>query len=163
MPLKTGYSRKTINANIAEMMRSYNTNGMIGHTRPPSRAAAGREAAAIAYSKARDAWRAQHKGRPVPLYLRGTPERRQRVAQRKPDMLHQTRNARRAVTGAAMIMPAAGLLANPTAAGAAQAAGVTAAMIPMAVIPEVSDRLVDAAMPRRRPPRPKVRRQRVRR
>jgi len=52
MPLKPGKSRKTVSENIAEMMRSYEKTGKIGNTHPKNKAAALKQAQAIAYDKA---------------------------------------------------------------------------------------------------------------
>ena len=53
MPLKRGSSQKTISTNIGEMVRGYKESGKIGTSRPASKRAAVKQAAAIAYSKAR--------------------------------------------------------------------------------------------------------------
>lgn len=52
MPLKKGSSQKTISANIGEMVGSYKETGKIGTSKPKSKAAAAKQAAAIAYEKA---------------------------------------------------------------------------------------------------------------
>lgn len=52
MPLKKGSSQKTISGNIGEMVRSFKKTGKIGTSRPKSKAAAMKQAAAIAYSTA---------------------------------------------------------------------------------------------------------------
>ena len=52
MPLSKGKSQKTISGNIGEMVRSYKESGKIGTSRPASKRAAVKQAAAIAYSKA---------------------------------------------------------------------------------------------------------------
>lgn len=52
MPLKSGKSKKVISENISETMRSYKKKGKIGTSRPKSKAAAQKQAVAIALSKA---------------------------------------------------------------------------------------------------------------
>lgn len=52
MPLKKGSSQKTISANIQELMHKFLGTGSIGTSHPESEAAAQKQAAAIAYSKA---------------------------------------------------------------------------------------------------------------
>ena len=52
MPLKRGSSQKTISSNIGEIIRDYKKDGMIGTSKPKSKAAAVKQAAASAYSKA---------------------------------------------------------------------------------------------------------------
>ena len=52
MPLKRGSSQKTISANIGEMVGKYKETGKIGTSKPKSKAAAAKQAAAIAYEKA---------------------------------------------------------------------------------------------------------------
>lgn len=52
MPLKKGSSQKTISSNIGEMVGAYKETGKIGTSRPKSKAAAAKQAAAIAYDKA---------------------------------------------------------------------------------------------------------------
>ena len=54
MPLKRGHSRKVISENIRELMRSYWREGRIGRSRPGSTRKAVKQAAAIAYRKARE-------------------------------------------------------------------------------------------------------------
>jgi hypothetical protein len=52
MPLKKGSSQKTISSNIGEIVRDYKKDGKIGTSKPKSKAAAVKQAAAIAYDKA---------------------------------------------------------------------------------------------------------------
>lgn len=52
MPLKSGKSKKTISANIGEMVGKYKETGKIGTSKPKSKKAAVDQAAAIALSKA---------------------------------------------------------------------------------------------------------------
>jgi len=52
MPLKKGSSKKTISSNIGEIVRDYKKDGMIGTSSPKSKAAAVKQAVAIAYNKA---------------------------------------------------------------------------------------------------------------
>lgn len=54
MPLKKGKSQKTISANIRTEMHAYEKTGKIGNSKPASKKKAVKQAAAIAYSKARD-------------------------------------------------------------------------------------------------------------
>jgi hypothetical protein len=53
MPLAEGSSKKTISSNIAEIMRSYHKKGSIGTSHPKSGKKAQKQAAAIAFAKAR--------------------------------------------------------------------------------------------------------------
>lgn len=55
MPLKEGYGRETIGANIAEVIRSWKKTGRIGRARPKTLKEAMRMAIAIAYDTAREA------------------------------------------------------------------------------------------------------------
>ena len=55
MPLKRGSSQKTISANIGEMVGKYKETGKIGTSKPKSKAAAVKQAVAIAYSVKREA------------------------------------------------------------------------------------------------------------
>lgn len=52
MPLKSGKSKKVISENISETMRSYKKKGKIGTSRPKTKAAAQKQAVAIALRKA---------------------------------------------------------------------------------------------------------------
>jgi hypothetical protein len=52
MPLKKGSSRKTISSNIGEIVRDYKQDGMIGTSKPKNKAAAVKQAVAVAYNKA---------------------------------------------------------------------------------------------------------------
>lgn len=55
MPIKKGYSKKTRNQNIAEIMSSFNKTGKIGTSEPRSPQSAAKQAAAIAYEAQRKA------------------------------------------------------------------------------------------------------------
>lgn len=52
MPLKRGSSEKVISRNINELIGAYERKGKIGNSRPKSKKAAIKQAAAIAYAKA---------------------------------------------------------------------------------------------------------------
>jgi len=52
MPLKSGSSQKTIGKNISELMKTYKSKGKIGTSKPSTKKAAQKQAAAIALSKA---------------------------------------------------------------------------------------------------------------
>ena len=54
MPLKKGKSKKTISKNIKKEMKEYKKTGKIGTSKPKSTNAAQKQAAAVAYSKARE-------------------------------------------------------------------------------------------------------------
>jgi hypothetical protein len=54
MPLKRGNTRKVISDNIRELMHAYQREGRIGRSRPASPRKAVKQAAAIAYRKARE-------------------------------------------------------------------------------------------------------------
>ena len=57
MPLMKGSSQKTISKNIGEMVSKYKRTGKLCTTRPSSKLAAMKQAAAAAYSSARKAKR----------------------------------------------------------------------------------------------------------
>lgn len=52
MPLKKGSSQKTISKNIGTLVHDFKATGKIGTSKPKSKAAAVKQAAAIAYDKA---------------------------------------------------------------------------------------------------------------
>lgn len=52
MPLKSGKSNKTISANIQTLVDDFQRSGKIGTSKPKNKAAAIKQATAIAYSKA---------------------------------------------------------------------------------------------------------------
>jgi hypothetical protein len=52
LPLKKGSSQKTISRNIGELVGAYKEKGRIGTSKPKSKSAAVKQAAAIAYAKA---------------------------------------------------------------------------------------------------------------
>lgn len=54
MPLKKGSGQKAISSNIKEIMHDYKKDGTIGNSKPKSKAKAAKQAAAIAYDKARE-------------------------------------------------------------------------------------------------------------
>lgn len=54
MPLRSGSSQKTISSNIHEIMKDWEKDGTIGNGKPKSKQKAVKQAAAIAYDKARD-------------------------------------------------------------------------------------------------------------
>lgn len=53
MPLKSGKSTSDISSNIAELIRGFKKKGSIGASHPGSMRKASKQAAAIAFSKAR--------------------------------------------------------------------------------------------------------------
>jgi hypothetical protein len=53
MPLKKGKSKKVISSNVNELLHNYKKKGTIGTSRPKSMKQAQKQAAAIAYSKAK--------------------------------------------------------------------------------------------------------------
>jgi hypothetical protein len=53
MPLKSGSSEKVKSTNIRELLHSFKQSGRIGNSKPASMSAAVKQAAAIAYRKAR--------------------------------------------------------------------------------------------------------------
>lgn len=70
MPLKEGTSQKTISANIEELLHSYKRTGRIGHSHPKNMAEAKKQAAAIAYDKARESARKRKAHNPLAEALR---------------------------------------------------------------------------------------------
>lgn len=52
MPLKSGKSNKAISANIQTLVDDFQRSGKIGTSKPKNKAAAIKQATAIAYSKA---------------------------------------------------------------------------------------------------------------
>ncbi|MGA2080525.1 MAG: hypothetical protein ABSH53_07940 [Holophaga sp.] len=54
MPLKRGCSRRVISRNIRELKHHYKREGRIGRSRPPTAGKAAKQAAAVAYRKARE-------------------------------------------------------------------------------------------------------------
>ena len=52
MPLKSGKSKKVMSSNIKELVNDYKSSGSIGTSKPKSKAAAVKQAVAIAYNKA---------------------------------------------------------------------------------------------------------------
>jgi hypothetical protein len=53
MPLSEGKGAKARSSNISELLDKYKRTGKIGTSKPKSKAAAAKQAAAIAYSKQR--------------------------------------------------------------------------------------------------------------
>ena len=53
MPLKKGKSKKVISSNVKELLHNYKEKGTIGTSRPKSMEQAQKQAAVIAYSKAK--------------------------------------------------------------------------------------------------------------
>lgn len=53
--MKEGYSRETIAANIRELLHKWKETGRIGTSKPRTKKEAMKQAAAIAYEKAREA------------------------------------------------------------------------------------------------------------
>ena len=53
MPLKKGKSRKTMSANIKELVDTYKQSGKIGTSKPKSKKKAIKQAVAISYATAR--------------------------------------------------------------------------------------------------------------
>lgn len=52
MPLKSGKSQKTISGNVQTVVDDWQKTGRIGTSRPKNKAAAVKQAVAVAYSKA---------------------------------------------------------------------------------------------------------------
>jgi hypothetical protein len=52
MPLKKGSSKKTIQKNVKELIKSYEKKGKIGTSKPASKEKAIKQSVAIAYNKA---------------------------------------------------------------------------------------------------------------
>ena len=71
MPLKKGSSQKTISRNIGELVGTYKEKGRIGASKPKSRGAAVKQAAAIAYSVQRGAKKMKDGGDPRLSVSRG--------------------------------------------------------------------------------------------
>lgn len=70
MPLKKGTSRKVISENIGETMRSYDKKGRIGSSKPKNRAAAQRQATAMALSEAGKAQKMKQGGMIKPKIIK---------------------------------------------------------------------------------------------